>query len=158
MVHLSNHTHENIHISIPAFDGVKLVEFHDVQPNKAWRGGGGGQREIVGGSYWQVAMWQVAVVPILSPRYHGSLVWNHSPISELATCEFKVALHANLLVFSTQSSSGWFFKQIIMFLWYIRDSYEFWWDYCNWSVLMVIWLSKTSTIQPLEHVFVILGL
>ena len=73
-MHLSNnHTHENIHISIPAFDGVKLVEFHDVQPNKAWRGGGGVANgrslvEVIVGGH--VASGKCN----LSPRYHGSLV------------------------------------------------------------------------------------
>ena len=41
-------------------------------------------------------------------------------------------------VFSTQSSSGLFFKQIIMFLWYIIFVTVMNFDETSWSVLMVI--------------------
>lgn len=145
--------------------GEFLVKFHDVPP-KAWPGFGFGGVwvhredrlvEVMAGC-WPCR--QVAVVPILSPRYHGSFCMKSFADIRIGYRYefFRYHCIAICWVFSTQSSSGWFFKQIIMFLWYIRDSYEFWWDYCNWSVLMVIWLSKTSRIQLLKHVFVILGL
>lgn len=130
------HTHENYTSFMPSFWwGEFLVKLHDVPP-KARRGFG------FGGVWWptgdrlvevMAGCWpcrQVAVVPILSPRYHGSFCMKSFADIRIGYRYefFRYHCIAICWVFSTQSSSGWFFKQIIMFLWYIRDSYEFWWD------------------------------
>ena len=88
-----NHTHENYTYfqAQPLMGWVSRWNFMTcsrIRPGPGAEPGGLVQREIGWWKLWACwpcGKWQV---PILSPRYHGSLVWNHSLISELARYDF----------------------------------------------------------------------